>query len=158
MNADNSQLLDQLRDIHASGDPGWWPPAPGWWLLVMLLLIGLFFAGKWLRNRLEVRRRRREYLLALDGLSHEYDPAEHPHEYLSGLNRIFRMVAMKAFPSTACTHMQGDEWVRFIASLLPEKAQTASLAALSHGPYEPAPEFDVLALEGNARTWVRLYG
>ncbi len=158
MNADQSQLLEQLQDIHAAGQPGWWPPAPGWWLLAALLLLALFFAARFARWKLAARKRRRELLHALDVLNDEFDPLENAHEYLSGLNRLFRTVAMRAFPATACARLQGDEWVRFIISLLPEKAQTASLDALSKGPYEPAPEFDSRALEENARTWVRLYG
>ena len=158
MNADNSQLLAQLQDIHAAGNPGWWPPAPGWWLLAILLFLGLFYLVRLGVRKLAARKRRHELLHALEQLNSEFDVVKNAQEYLSGMNRLFRVVAMKAFPSTASAYLQGDDWVRFIASLLPEKAQTSSLDALAHGPYEPSPEFDAKALEAHARTWVRLYG
>ena len=158
MNPDNAQLLEQLQDIHSAGNPGWWPPAPGWWVLALLLLLVLFFAARMAGRELAARKRRAELLLALDSLSHEFDPEKQAHEYLSGLNRLFRAVALKAFPDTACASLQGDEWVSFLASLLPEKADKTSLAALARGPYEPGPEFDAGALARHARTWVRLYG
>ena len=43
MQADNSQLLSQLIDIHATGEPSAWPPAPGWWVLGLLLLLVLLW-------------------------------------------------------------------------------------------------------------------
>ena len=158
MNPDNSQLLDQLKDIHGAGSPGWWPPAPGWWLLGLLLALALFYAARVLGQKLAARKRRRELFGALDELNREFDPQQQAHEYLSGLNRLFRAVALKAFPETACASLQGEEWVSFLVSLLPEKVDTSSLAALEYGPYEPAPEFDANSLDQHVRAWVRLYG
>lgn len=158
MNPDNSQLLDQLKDIHSAANPGWWPPAPGWWVLALLSLLALFFAARMVRRKLASRKRQRELLAALDALGRDFDPEQQAQEYLSGLNRLFRAVALKAFPGTGCASLQGDEWVRFLVSLLPKKAETSSLAVLAQGPYEPGPEFDARALNQHARTWVRLYG
>jgi len=158
MNPDSTQLLDQLQDIHSAGNPGWWPPAPGWWLLTILLLLALYFGARLVQRKLAARKRQRELLAALDELNREFDPEQQAHEYLSGLNRLFRVVALKAFPGTACASLQGEEWVSFLVSLLPEKVDTASLAVLAHGPYEPGPEFDARVLDQHARTWVRLYG
>jgi hypothetical protein len=158
MHADNSQLLAQLRDIHAAADPGWWPPAPGWWVLALLLSLSLFFTARLLARKLATRKRRVRLLTALDALKREFDPVQDAHGYLSGLNRLFRAVALRAFPGTPCASLQGEEWVRFIVSLLPEKSESSSLATLACGPYEPGPEFDAGALDEHARAWVRLYG
>jgi len=158
MHEDNSQLLAQLQDIHTMGDPGWWPPAPGWWLLTLLLSLAVFFGVRLTGRKLVAHKRRVKLLAALDALDRDFDPVQDAHEYLSGLNRLFRAVALKAFPGTACASMQGEEWVRFIVSLLPEKSESTSLAALARGPYDPGPEFDAGALNQHARTWVRLYG
>lgn len=158
MNPEDAQLLAQLRDIHGAADPGWWPPAPGWWALALLLLLASAFALRALSRRLAVARRRRRWLQALDALERESNPAERPHDYLAGLNRLFRAVAVKAFPGTGCARLQGFAWVAFIRSLLPEDPAADSLEALASGPYEPAPRFDAAALHAAARAWVRRYG
>ena len=158
MNEDNSQLLNLLQDIHGAGNPGWWPPAPGWWVLALLVLVLLFFAGRFIAAKLQARRRRRLFLLEVDRLQQELDPVQEAREYRAAINRLFRVVAMKAFPDTACASLQGEAWVAFIASLLPDSSDTTSLAALAHGQYEAAPQFDQKALDEHARTWVRLYG
>ena len=158
MNPDQSQLLDQLQDIHAAASPLWWPPAIGLWVLALLLLFLLVAATRFLKLKLAARNRRREWLQALDAIGHEWDPQRDAHQYLAGLNRLFRAVALKAFPGTACAGLQGEEWVIFIRSLLPENADDSSLSALARGPYEPAPNFNVQSLATHARTWVRLYG
>jgi len=158
MNTDPSPLLDQLRDIHAAGSPLWWPPAIGWWVLALLLLFLMVAAIRLLRLKLAARKRRREWLQALDAIGQELDPQRDAQQYLSGLNRLFRAVALKAFPGTACAGLQGEEWVKFISSLLPESVDDSSLGALARGPYEPVPHFDARSLAAHARTWVRLYG
>jgi len=157
MNADGSALLAQLQDIHSAGQPLWWPPAPGWWVLAIILLLVLAFVLRKLAGWLAVRRSRKAWLRALEDLNRKYDPVQHPHEYLAGLNRLFRAVAVKAFPDTACARLQGEEWVAFIAALMPEDAADR-LAALASGPYEPLPSFEAAALNASASTWVNLYG
>jgi hypothetical protein len=158
MNTDQSPLLDQLQDIHVVDNPLWWPPAIGWWVLALLLLFLLVVTTRFLKRKLAVRKRRREWLQALDAIGHELDPHRDAHRYLARLNRLFRAVALKAFPGTPCAGLQGEQWVIFIRSLLPENADDSSLSALARGPYEPAPNFDVQSLAEHARTWVRLYG
>jgi len=159
MNAEPSQqLLEQLKDIHSAGEPGWWPPAPGWWFLALILLIVLVFVLKKLLGLWAARRRRQGWLHALEHLNHKWDPEKDPQEYLAGLNLLFRAIAVKAFPGTACGRLQGKEWVSFIASLMPERHAFECLDALATGPYEAAPEFDVEKLNESARIWVKLYG
>lgn len=158
MNTDSSALLAQLQDIHSAGHPGWWPPAPGWWVLSFLLLLLFAFLFRKLLDGLSVRRRRAAWIRALDELNQEHNPEQQPHEYLASLNRLFRAVAVKAFPGTACARLQGEQWVDFIASLMPDNADSADLSALVSGPYEPAPHFDASALNDSAKTWVKLYG
>jgi len=157
MNADGSPLLDQLQDIHSAGQPGWWPPAPGWWLLALLVvLLCAYLLKKWLAWR-SVRRRHQAWAEALEALNREHDPVQQPHQYLAGLNQLFRAVALKAFPGTSCARLQGEEWVAFIAALMPDE-QEGNLKALASGPYESLPQFDAYSLNESARTWVKLYG
>jgi hypothetical protein len=158
MNTDPSQLLAQLRDIHVVDSPFWWPPAIGWWVVGMVFFILFALAIRFLRLKLAERKRRLEWLLALDAISRELDPQSDAHQYLAGLNRLFRAVALKAFPGTGCGALAGEEWVKFITAMLPEDADDSSLKALARGPYEPAPSFDNRSLDKHARTWVRLYG
>jgi len=158
VNPDSAQLLSQLRDIHGVAAPAWWPPAPGWWLLAALVVLGLYLLARAGWRRLLARRRRHAWLQALAAVDRQWDPHSQPQEYLAGMNRLFRAVALKAFPDSACGRLQGDEWVAFIRSQLPEGATPSCLAALASGPYEPLPEFDAPALREQARAWVNLHG
>ncbi len=152
------QLLEQLRDIHAAAQPGWWPPAPGWWLLVALALVALAFLLRWWLHRLAVWRRRRAWMQRLDQLDASWNPAEQGREYLAELNRLFRAVALRAFPDQDCARFEGERWVDFIRARLPEAGSAAALGALANGPYQPVPRFDAEALRALARAWVSRHG
>ena len=158
MNEADADLLSQLRDIHGAIDPGWWPPAPGWWLVGALLLAALAYVLRLAYRHWLVLKRRRRLLTALEEISSKFDPERQSHEYLARLNRLFRVVALRAFPGTLCARLQGTEWVTFIAALLPQGAPSESLDALAEGPYAPAPHFDAAALQAVARLWVEKYG
>lgn len=158
MNAEGSPLLEQLRDIHSAGQPGWWPPAPGWWVLAIVLLLILAFVLRKVLRWQSIRNRRKAWLRELDDIGSTHNPETDPHAYLAGINRLFRAVAVRSFPGTASARLQGEPWVAWIQALMPEKTETHALSALASGPYEAVPAFDETALKQLARTWVKLYG
>lgn len=151
-------MLSRLRDIHAAAEPGWWPPAPGWWVLALLAAVCAVLLLRRACRFWSVIRRRRRLLTALDAIARDIDPQEQPHEFLSRMNRLFRVVALRAFPGTACARLQGSEWVRFIQASMPEGAPLEALRALASGPYQFRPDFDAAGLQQLARRWVRKYG
>lgn len=125
-------------------------------LALLVLLFMAYLVKKWLAWR-SARLRRAAWLEALDRLNTEHDPRVQPQQFLAGLNRLFRAVALKAFPDTACARLQGENWVSFIVSQMPDHTDE-NLLALASGPYESLPEFDAASLNRSARAWVDLYG
>ena len=154
----NPDLLAQLRDIHTAPELPWWPPAPGWWALALLLLLALAWVARRALRRYRVRQRRRQMLAWVDGLQATVDARQNPQAYLSTLNQIFKIVALKAFPERRCAQLSGSDWVDFLREQIGEAAGTDALVALATGPYEPAPGFDAGALCELTRTWIRRHG
>lgn len=150
--------LAQLADIHGAAEPTWWPPAPGWWMLAGVVLVVLLVLARHLAARLALRRRRRAWLAELDALRRRHDPRQAPQEYLAGMNRLFRAVAMRAFPGTACARLEGEAWVAFLSGHMPEEEALEPLRVLARGPYEAVPSFDDAALQRLAATWVERHG
>ena len=158
MKAQGADLLAQLRDIHAAPAVPWWPPAPGWWVLAMLVAVTLFFAIRYaLRAFLRVMRRRHLYRFVAS-VEAGIDPVTAPQDFLSAINRVFKIVAIGAFPEQSCAHMQGAEWAGFLQRNFVQNPDTEALAVLAEGPYQPASEFDHAALTRLAMQWIRQYG
>jgi hypothetical protein len=158
MSGDHSQQLAQLADIHVAAEPGMWPPAPGWWVLGFIALLGLLMLLRAVMRKLAVRRRRRAWMAELDSIAEQFNPEASPHEYLAAVNRLFRAVALRAFPDTHCAKLEGEAWVAFISGLMPEGEAASGLAVLARGPYAPAPDFDPALLKRLAASWVEQYG
>ncbi len=108
--ADEPGSLSQLRDIHAAPPVPWWPPAPGWWLLAVLVLILLTWLGRRVLARIRVHQRRKQMLGWIDHLNTTIDPRRDPQAWLSTLNRIFKLVALRAFPGQHCAALAGSDW------------------------------------------------
>ena len=154
----NPDLLSQLRDIHGAPPAPWWPPAPGWWVLALLLLVVLAWVG---RRLLKVRRnhvRRKKMLAWVDHLNLTIDPDKDPYSYLSTINRIFKLVALRAFPENQCAVMAGSEWTGFLQQQFSDERHHETLAVLASGPYDPAPTFDPVAISDLARQWIKQHG
>jgi hypothetical protein len=154
----NPDLLAQLRDIHVAPELPWWPPAPGWWALVGLLLLALAWLTRRAIKRYRIRQRRRQMLAWVDGLQASMDAGRHPQAFLSMLNQIFKIVALRAFPERRCAQLSGPEWVDFVREQLGDASGSETLAVLATGPYEPAPHFDAGVLCELTRTWIRRHG
>lgn len=154
----NPDPLAHLRDIHAAAAATWWPPAPGWWMLFLLLLLLLIFIAQHFKARRKVQRRRQQMLGWIDHLNVLVDPAEQPQAYLSGLNRVFKVVALKAFPAENCAALSGHAWVAFLHEKLEGQGSTDALQALASGPFDPRPEFDADAICELGRDWIKRYG
>lgn len=154
----NPDLLSQLRDIHTAPPVHWWPLAPGWWVLALLVLILLVWAGRRGLVRYRNHKRRRQMLGWVDHLNANIDPARNAHEYLSTLNRIFKVVALRAFPDRQCALLNGQEWVDFLAEKMANSGSPESLGVLASGPYDPAPVFDPDQVCELTRHWIKQYG
>ena len=94
----------------------------------------------------------------VDHLNATIDPKREPQAYLSTLNRIFKLVALRAFPTHKCAVLAGQEWVDFLAGQIKNSDPAASLDVLASGPYDPAPQFDPGTMSELTRDWIRRYG
>ena len=154
----NPDLLSQLRDIHTAAPVGWWPPAPGWWVLALLLLVLLGWLGRRVLERYRIHQRRKQMLGWVDHLNANIDPQRDPQAYLSTLNRIFKLVALRAFPDQHCAALSGQEWVDFLIEKTKKTQSADTLEVLATGPYDPAPKFNPDQLSELSRYWIRQHG
>lgn len=154
----NPDLLSQLRDIHTAAPVPWWPPAPGWWVVALLLLFFLGWLGRRLLARYRVRQRRKQMLGWIDHLNENINPQRDPQAYLSTLNRIFKLVALRAFPDRQCAAMAGQEWVNFLIENMEQSPAAESLEVLAAGPYDPSPSFDPELMSELTRAWIKRHG
>lgn len=154
----NPDLLSQLRDIHTAPAAPWWPPAPGWWVLALLILLTLAWLIRRAIGRYRDHKRRKQMLGWVDFLNEMVDPENEPQAYLSMLNRIFKLIALRAFPHQHCAGMKGQEWADFLIEKIKNPRSAESLNVLASGPYDPAPQFDPEIMCELTRTWIRQHG
>jgi hypothetical protein len=154
----NPDLLSQLRDIHTAPAAPWWPPAPGWWVLALILLLILAWLIRRVISRYRDHQRRKQMLGWVDFLNEMVDPESEPQAYLSMLNRIFKLTALRAFPGQHCAGMKGQEWADFLIEKIKISQSAESLNVLASGPYDPAPRFDPEVMCELTRAWIRQHG
>jgi len=154
----NPDLLALLRDIHSAPPVSWWPPAPGWWVVAALVLAALVWFGRGLLAAFRAYLRRKQMLAWVDHLNATVDPQQDPHSYLSTLNRVFKIVALRAFPGQKCALMTGHEWTEFLHQNLKTRQSDEALSVLASGPYQPAPHFDPVVISELARIWIKQHG
>ena len=94
----------------------------------------------------------------VDHLNANIDPRRDPQAYLSTLNRIFKLVALRAFPEQQCAALDGQDWVDFLIEKMTKSASAESLSVLASGPYDPAPKFDPELMSELTRNWIKQHG
>ena len=136
-----------LRDLHLPEAIGWWPPAPGWWLLLVLLLLGLIFA---LRRVLAVRARgaaRRQALKELDGLTLEFEQNRDAVAFAGGLSALLRRTMLAYAPRPDVAGLTGEDWLAWLDRDFDQpRFQTAAGRKLLELPYR-RPDDQIAAME-----------
>jgi hypothetical protein len=150
--------LAQLHDIILPPEPGLWPLPWGWWLLLALVIGGLWLAI-WLWRRQSARSAYRKAALAeLESLYTQHQLNPDPASYLQSLSVLLRRAAIAAHPRRFPRDIQGMAWLAWLEQQCPSLAPGFSEGpgkALLTGPYQPAPQVDITALNSLARNWLK---
>lgn len=117
-----------LKDIHLPETIGWWPPAPGWWLVVILGAL-IVTAGptlfRTLRKRLTRHPACKQALRQIARLRQQ--PIDDPQKTLAELSALIRRVAMTCHRREEVASLRGEDWLAFLDRNLPD-------APFSQGP------------------------
>ena len=90
--------------------------------------------GGRLLARIRAHQRRKQMLGWVEHLNANIDPQRDPQGYLSTLNRIFKLVALRAFPEQHCAALAGQDWADFLAANMKSSQSAESLNVLASGP------------------------
>jgi len=162
---DGTDPLSQLADIHLPEPIGFWPPALGWWLLLIIICAATYFVGKRLFAAWRQRRICSFAIRELDKCLANYNelvktsPGEQVDavklNFVNELNAVLRRVALKHFPLEPLASLSGPAWIAFLrshgnASLLDEQLA----GTLSQGRFAKQWEVDDQALYSMAHQWI----
>lgn len=162
---DGTDPLSQLADIHLPEPLGFWPPAPGWWVLLVILCAVIYFVSIRMIAAWRLRRSCSFAIRELDkclsayrqnvkGLAAEQAvPAK--LNFVNELNAVLRRVALKHYPQEPLASLSGPAWIAFLrghgdASLLDDKLAST----LSQGRFAKQWEVDDQGLYQMAHQWI----
>lgn len=134
------KLLD-LKDIHEPLPIGWWPPAIGWWLSLLLILT-MIASSIWLYKRITRKtavKTARQHLLqikkdaTLDGIA-----------TISRLSQLLRRVAISVSANRAeAAGLVGQQWLAFLDQSMTGNPFTKGVGQLLIKiPYQKTPPTD----------------
>jgi len=106
------ELLQRMRDIHYPADPGWFPPAPGWWLVLLLIIaVAIWLSLMW-RAR---QRARAPYAAALallaDAQQREAGGELATRDYLDLCNQILKRLLVHVRHNDLAVAASGSAWL-----------------------------------------------
>jgi cbb3-type cytochrome oxidase subunit 3 len=118
MEAQEILSLADLQDIVVPAAPGWWPPAAGLWVLLIIFVLTIIAIG----YRVYQNRRRNRYrqagLLLLADAATEYE-----------VSVVLKRVALAAYPREQVASLYGAEWVSFLQQSCPQSTFSDSFAS-----------------------------
>jgi hypothetical protein len=162
MNPDTSSVELALKDIHLPDSVLWWPPAPGWWILfsviVFVVLCIFLYKKTWFKRNLK-----KNIKLELIQYNQQFENNGNAQLFIQQLSTLLRRVALYRFHATSIAKLQGDEWLEFLDSKLPEKQLKNSKQfsfkngvgkIFSLGPYQPKISADVSPVYELVTLWL----
>ncbi|TRW49369.1 DUF4381 domain-containing protein [Aliidiomarina halalkaliphila] len=138
--------LDQLHDIVAAGDVGWWPLAWGWWVLICLCVVGLCLI---IRSCFRAYARARPRRLVLAEL-------QRPHESLSAINSTVKRGLRMAQVPLEINQLHGKDWIDFLVNTGPNGNSNnfqTQLRAFSDRLYQSNNEESVRRYQALMQQW-----
>lgn len=145
--------LSQLRDIHIPPPEGFWPPAPGWWI-VLLLVIGLAGAVTvWIHRR---RQKNAWYRTARRELDRLADRGAGTSQWFEELNALLKQSALARYPDRQPQALTGSGWVDFLLETSPADpvASRPVVTAMAESCYQPSPTCTPEEAIRFARVWI----
>ena len=151
MNPDPLAALHPLREPAAVG---WWPPAPGWWVLLLLALAVIAVTCYLLWRRYQRGAYRRRALRQLEQLHCQHAQNPDNGRYLEGVNALLKSVALVAYPARDVASRHGESWRLFLNEHLPGDEQfTEEFGDAAYRQTPPA--IDEQKLYRSASYWIR---
>jgi hypothetical protein len=157
--------LDQLQPLILPEPVGFWPPAPGWWLLLVLLPAlgyGLWRALTFLpkqassENTEQLDPLRQAALLELAQMPKPYDGAP-AGAWLQQINGLLKRLCRNHYPYSQSHTLNGRKWLAFLDNRCPAAGLTRWMI-LVEGAYKPECKLDDKAITGltqSVETWIR---
>lgn len=136
-NPQQTQLLEQLRDIHLPDGVSWWPLAIGWWVVIAILVavIVLLIAKAILKQR---RKRFARYAL----IELEHIKQEGQSDWLMQTHNIMRRASLCYFPKSQVAVMDNKHWVILLYQTGSNIWSQQSLQLLEEGVYRNPDTID----------------
>lgn len=157
--------LDQLQPLILPEPVGFWPPAPGWWLL--LILLPALGYGLWRARTLLPKKTRSETVEPLDPLRQAalVELAQMPKPYdgapagawLQQINGLLKRLCRNHYPYSQSHTLNGRKWLAFLDNRCPAAGLTRWMI-LVEGAYKPECKLDDKAINGltqSVETWIR---
>lgn len=152
-NPQQSQLLEQLRDIHLPEGVNWWPLAIGWWvaLVIIIAMIVLLIIKAVMQQR---RKRFARYaLIELEGVKQNDS-----NDWLMQTQQIMRRASLCYFPKSQVAVMDSKHWVILLYQTGSDIWSQQSLQLLDEGVYRNPDSIDSAHKEQfleEASLWLR---
>jgi len=146
--------LANLHPLRLPAQVGWWPPAPGWWLLLILGLVAVGALAYLLQRRYRRNSYRRRALHQLQSLHTEFLANPEDGQYLGHINALLKSVALLAYPRTSVAPQYGKDWRAFLNRSLPPDAQLPP--AFDDAAYQrTCPDIDMEQVHKAAQHWIK---
>lgn len=148
--------LAQLRDIHVPKFLGFWPPAIGWYLLVLVILFMAAAVGFMWRTYKKRMAPRKEALGKLTKLKHLYAHDADPVAIAIELSMLLRRAALAKYPRLQVANLRDKAWLKF----LDKTGHTVEFSsgvgqALITAPYQRQSRYPVDELFKVTEAWIK---
>lgn len=151
---DAAALLEQLEDVAAPGAAPWFPPAPGWWVVAALVLVGLYFAVRFLADRRRQSLYRREASELLEALDQQWQRDHDDRAYAIAAHQLVRRVAIHVGGRDAVARLTGRRFIDYVNVLSNAALSRRAGEMLSEASYRRSADLDIDMLRTEVAAWL----